>query len=667
MSLRGAVVPTRFSRYLHGALSLKGRLLLGLLVIWTLVVALLLGFGWRSGEALVGDSSRTHLRYEARLIADELTQQVETRLSALERLADRLDMADAEAEGRGALRQSDALLEWFNGLVVADAEGRIVSDWPRVEGRAGRYIGDRAFFRHVRAFKRPYVSEPFRGRNDGAPQVMFLVPRLDEAGDFQGMVGGVVNIRGGELFNRLGRIRLGARGYAAVITSSGHILYHPDDSLILSSMPETHANPWVDLALYGWEGEVLGRLINDDRAYQAYRQIWPADWIVGVILPRSQVMAPLQALVNRLGWWALLLAGLLVPAVGWLVWVSLRPLYRLETQMEEVGRGRRTQVSLATRMQELQRVAQTFNRVEVERGRAIARLRERQAFLDATLSSSPVGIFVTDKGGGVTYVNPALEELTGYDAEHHHAASWLERIHRDDRQSALDLWQYSLASGEDFLQQYRYYRQDGDMLWLEVHARRVVSGDVHLGFVGTVKDITERREEEALRQWEAEHDPLTGLLNRRGLERRLEEALADWRKTGTPSVLLVIDVDHFKPINDVGGHALGDEMLCQVAGMLSWMIRRSDHAARQGGDEFAILLPSCTFEQARHIAESLRDAISALKVVHEKQEFSVTLSIGVTSFERGDQRISSVMQRADAASYRAKRLGRDRVVMHGRA
>ncbi len=68
--------------------------------------------------------------------------------------------------------------------------------------------------------------------------------------------------------------------------------------------------------------------------------------------------------------------------------------------MEEVGRGRRTQVSLATRMQELQRVAQTFNRVEVERGRAIARLRERQAFLDATLSSSPVGIFVTDKGGG---------------------------------------------------------------------------------------------------------------------------------------------------------------------------------------------------------------------------------------------------------------------------
>ncbi len=91
-------MPTRFSRYLHGALSLKGRLLLGLLVIWTLVVALLLGFGWRSGEALVGDSSRTHLRYEARLIADELTQQVETRLSALERLADRLDAADAEAE-----------------------------------------------------------------------------------------------------------------------------------------------------------------------------------------------------------------------------------------------------------------------------------------------------------------------------------------------------------------------------------------------------------------------------------------------------------------------------------------------------------------------------------------------------------------------------------------
>ncbi|MDT8896544.1 diguanylate cyclase [Halomonas sp. I1] len=657
-------MPTRFSRYLHGALSLKGRLLQGLLVTWIVVAALLLMFGWRSGETLVGDSSRTHLRYEARLIADELTQQMDSRLAALERLADRLGASSREAGLRDALRQSDALLEWFDGLVVIDAEGRVVSDWPRVEGRVGLDTSNREYFQHVEAFKRPHVSEPFHGKASDAPLVMLMAPRLDETGDFQGLVGGVVSIRGGNLFQRLSRIRLGAQGFATVITSSGRILYHPDESLMLEPVPDEQANPWVNLSLYGWEGEALGTLISGDMAYQAYRQIWPADWIVGVVLPQPQAMSPLQELVNRLGWWALLVAGLVMPIMGWLVWLSLRPLYRLETQIEEVGQGQRTRVALATRMQELQRVAETFNRVEVAREQANARLSERQAFLDATLSSSPVGIFVTDEGGNVSYMNPALVELTGYGAGEHQLSSWVERIHSDDRQSALDLWQYSLDSGEDFLQQYRYYRQDGEMLWLEVHARRVTSDDTYLGFVGTVKDITERREEEALRQWEAEHDPLTGLLNRRGLERRLEEALADWRKTGTPSALLLFDMDHFKPINDIGGHALGDEMLCRVAQVLAWTIRRSDHAARQGGDEFAVLLPSCTLEQAWRIAESLRDLIGELKVVHKGQALRVTLSIGVTCFEPGDQRIGNVMQRADAASYRAKRLGRDRVVMH---
>ncbi|WP_318782705.1 sensor domain-containing diguanylate cyclase [Halomonas elongata] len=660
-------MPTRFSRYLHGALSLTGRLLLGLFVTWGVVVALLLGLGWRSGETLVGESSRTHLRYEVRLIADELAQQVDSRLSALERLAARLDEADSEGGGHDTLRRSDALLEWFDGLVVIDAEGRVVSDWPKLDRRVGLNIGDREYFQHVRAFKRPHVSEPFHGRASDVPLVMFMVPRLDESGAFRGLVGGIVKVHGGGLFNRLNRIRLGAQGGAVVVTSSGQVLYHSDDSLVLDTVPDPQDNPWVNLALYGWEGEALGTMFGGDMAYQAYRQIWPANWIVGVILPRSQVMAPLREWVSRLGWWALLVASLLIPVMGWLVWLALRPLYRLETQIDEVGRGLRSRVALTTRMQELQRVARTFNRVEVEREHAISRLQERQAFLDATLSSSPVGIFVTDRDGEVTYVNPALVELSGHDAEDHLPLTWRERIHVDDRQSVLDLWQYSLDSGDDFLQQYRFHRRDGEMLWFEVHARRVVSGDTHLGFVGTVKDITERREEEALRQWEAEHDPLTGLLNRRGLERRLEEALADWRKTGTPSVLLIFDLDRFKPINDLGGHALGDEMLCQVARALSRTVRRSDHTARQGGDEFAVLLPSCTFERAQDIAESLRETIRELQVVHGGRVFSVTLSLGVTCFERGDQRIESVMQRADAASYRAKRMGRDRVVMHGEA
>jgi len=181
--------------------------------------------------------------------------------------------------------------------------------------------------------------------------------------------------------------------------------------------------------------------------------------------------------------------------------------------------------------------------------------------------------------------------------------------------------------------------------------------------VGVVKDITERREQEALQRWEAEHDPLTGLLNRRGFDRRLEEAFADFQKTSTPSALLMFDLDNFKPINDEGGHALGDEMLRRIAQVVAWEVRRSDHVARQGGDEFAVLLPSCTIGQAERIAEALRQSVSEITVNQEGREYTVTLSIGVTRFDENDESVDDALARADAASYEAKGLGRDSVVL----
>src|SRR5690554_6731948 len=187
-----------------------------------------------------------------------------------------------------------------------------------------------------------------------------------------------------------------------------------------------------------------------------------------------------------------------------------------------------------------------------------------------------------------------------------------------------------------------------------------MGADQPLGFVGMVKDITEHRQQEALQRWEAEHDPLTGLLNRRGFERRLEEALAEHAKTGTPAVLILFDLDYFKPINDEGGHALGDEMLRRVAQVVAWEVRRSDHVARQGGDEFAVLLPSCTLKQANEIAESLRHAVSEVTVTHAGKTFGITLSLGITVLDEGDDSIDAVLERADLASYQAKAEGRNR-------
>lgn len=644
--------------------SLKGRLLLGLLCALLILAGLVLGMAWQVGKTMVQEANMAHMRYEADLIADEVTQQIDHRFQALERLSDILGMSN-DPEWLGyELRKNDALLAWFDAIVVSNSNGIIVSDWPAVAGRVGLDTAEFEYFRMLRGTRRPYVSEPFVGRASEMPMVLVSVPWLDSDGRFSGMIGGVVSLNSSGLFKRLATIRLGSEGYAAISTATGQILYHPNRALINNDSFDATAIPLLDLALDGWQGDGVGMLLDGRVGLQSYAQVWSANWVVGLYLPIKQAQLPLSGFIHKLWWIWCVAAVLMMPILWWLLARILTPLNLLETQIGEVGLGRRSGVDLATNMQELKQVASTFNRVENERQLLVGHLQEREAFLDSVLNASPQGMFVADFGGDITYMNPALLDILGIEPDMPMEA-WLEQIHIDDRSGAKDMWMHSLKTGNDYVRQLRFIRSDKEMLWLEIHARVVMlsQGGNSLGLVGVVKDITERREQEALQRWEAEHDPLTGLLNRRGFDRRLEEAFADFRKTSTPSALLLFDLDHFKPINDEGGHALGDEMLRRIAQVVAWEVRRSDHVARQGGDEFGVLLPSCTLGQAQRIAESLRQAVSEVSVSHEGKEYTVTLSIGVTSFDENDTNYNVALSRADAASYEAKGHGRDSVVV----
>lgn len=645
--------------------SLKSRLLLGLAITWFLVVSLMLAMSWQLGKTMVHATNVSHLRYEAKLLADEVTQEVVMRIQALERLRETIGSTEDPDWISYQLRQNDSLLPWFDGIVVANSEGVVVADWPAVVGRVGLNTADLEYFAMLRGSRRPYVSEPFVGRASGVPIVLVSVPRFTEQGDFDGFIGGVLKLDSGGLFNRLAKVRLGDSGFAGVATASGKILYHPDSKLVNVAVPDKRMNSLLDLALDGWEGDGVGKLLNGQMALQSYAQVWPANWIVGLYLPLEQAQWPLTNFIRQLWWLWVALALFTLPLLLWMLGRVLSPLRQLEKQIGEVGLGHRETVSLATNMRELQQVARTFNRVENERQLLLDHLQEREAFLDSVLNAAPQGMFVANIDGDITYMNPALLDMLGIAADMP-MELWLEQVHHDDIEGARDMWLHSLHTGSDFVRQLRFLRSDEELLWLDIHARVVMlSQDGHtLGLVGVVKDITERREQEALQRWEAEHDPLTGLLNRRGFERRLEEAFADFQKTSTPSALLLFDLDHFKPINDEGGHALGDEMLRRIAQVVAWEVRRSDHVARQGGDEFGVLLPSCTLSQARRIAESLRQAVREISVTHQGKEYLVTLSIGVTTFNEADGSVANVLARADAGSYKAKGLGRDGVVVN---
>ncbi|WP_425270307.1 diguanylate cyclase [Halomonas alkaliantarctica] len=650
---------------MHISRSLRGRLLLGLAATWFLVVTLLLGMSWQLGKTMVQETNMSHLRYEATLLADEVTQQIELRFQALERLRGSIGATNDEGWISYQLQQNDSLLAWFEGIVVVNREGTVVADWPAIVGRVGLDTTELEYFHMLRGTLRPYVSEPFEGRASGVPMVLVSVPRLTEQGEFDGFVAGILSLDSGGVFSRLAKVRLGENGYAGIATASGKILYHPDRSLINAPVPDKSFNPGLDLARDGWEGDSIGQLLNGQMALQSYAQIWPANWVVGLYMPVQQAQLPLAGFIQQLWWLWVLFALSMLPLLWWMLGRELSPLRHLEKQIGEVGLGYRENVSLATNMQELQQVASTFNRVEEERQLLLGNLQEREAFLDSVLNAAPQGMFVANMNGDITYMNPALLEMLGVSADAP-METWLTQIHNDDIVGAKDLWLHSLRTGNDFVRQLRFLRSDKELLWLDIHARVVtLSQDGHtLGLVGVVKDITERREQEAIQRWEAEHDPLTGLLNRRGFERRLEEAFADFQKTSTPSALLLFDLDHFKPINDEGGHALGDEMLRRIAQVVAWEVRRSDHVARQGGDEFGVLLPSCTLAQAMRIAESLRQSVSEISVTHAGKEYIVTLSIGVTTFDEVDSSVVDVLARADAGSYKAKEHGRDGVVVN---
>ncbi len=417
-----------------GIKSMHKRLLLGLALGWIAIVCVLLVSAWFSGQRQVREVNDNHLEYEATLIAEQVEQELSQRLDSLQRLGDTLDPGRAGNVSyvSAKLAQNDALLELFDALIVVDRDGQIVSRRPEPRDGAEVNVADRMYFQFMRSVGRPYVSEPFIGRISQSPLIMLSVPMKGPSGEFLGMVGGMIDVLDGSLFDRLRRIRIGSEGYASILTSSGRVLVHPNSNWVLKSAPSAEQNPWLDLALSGWEGTALGPTANGNMALQAYQQVWPANWVVGVFLPRDQAFAPLQWFVRHLWLVGGITVVVMLALLWWLLNQALRPLHSLERQIEAVGHGQRDFVDIESRALEIQRVADTFNRMVQSRREAESRLHDRQAFLDAVLASSPVGMFVYNLDGEIRYVNPAMVALTGYSLEQFRA-QWPRRARSSRR------------------------------------------------------------------------------------------------------------------------------------------------------------------------------------------------------------------------------------------
>jgi diguanylate cyclase (GGDEF)-like protein/PAS domain S-box-containing protein len=277
--------------------------------------------------------------------------------------------------------------------------------------------------------------------------------------------------------------------------------------------------------------------------------------------------------------------------------------------------------------------------------------REAERRFEIAFDRAPIGMALVGVDGGVERVNAALATITGRSAAELSALRHEELLHPDDEELAAEAFALLLAD-DGMATELRILHADGHPVWVALRATIVRDEEgtpVHV--LVQVQDITERRRLEDRLRHLADHDALTGLLNRRGIDRALSQHVARGRRYGAEGALLVLDLDGFKAVNDSLGHAAGDELIVTCALALKNRLRETDLLARLGGDEFAVLLPAEGEAEALMVAEKIVALI--------REVGGVTVSVGVTPF--GDEPTpSSALDRADMAMYAAKQAGRDR-------
>jgi diguanylate cyclase (GGDEF)-like protein/PAS domain S-box-containing protein len=182
-----------------------------------------------------------------------------------------------------------------------------------------------------------------------------------------------------------------------------------------------------------------------------------------------------------------------------------------------------------------------------------------------------------------------------------------------------------------------------------------------LGYRGASRDVTTQRRMAEQLAYQAAHDPLTGLANRREFERRLERALEDLQTTTSSHCLCYLDLDQFKLVNDTCGHTAGDELLRQVSSLIGDHLRAGDTLARLGGDEFGILLTHCPVASARLVSENIRKSVESFRFNWDKKVFTLGVSMGVVPLTAAGTSVAVALSAADSACYVAKENGRNQV------
>jgi diguanylate cyclase (GGDEF)-like protein/PAS domain S-box-containing protein len=298
-----------------------------------------------------------------------------------------------------------------------------------------------------------------------------------------------------------------------------------------------------------------------------------------------------------------------------------------------------------------------------------ARLYAEKERAQVTLRSIGDGVVTADAEGCIDYMNPEAEQMTGWTLAEAQGRRMAEVLRIVEETSGTEL---AWPTRDDFdrggdlgFAVAMLVRRDGTQLAVDesIAPIRGPQGQV-VGMVAAFRDVSEDRRRAAVLSYEASHDALTGLVNRREFERRLALALKSAAEEGSRHAVVYLDLDQFKVVNDTCGHPAGDALLRQLAEVMKQRLGEGDTLARVGGDEFCAILENCPGDAAAIVAESVRQAVAEFVFAAGERSFRIGISLGLVEVQGSESGTAEVLSAADAACRLAKEKGRNRLQVY---
>ncbi len=448
-----------------------------------------------------------------------------------------------------------------------------------------------------------------------------------------------------------------------VSDGKGRILAHPDRKLLMSSL---FAEPRLAEAAKRWQDsgspvEPDGLTIPVAAGVVTAGGVSGPDWVVWRVVSQEQLFAPLHSARQH----ALELAVVLIALSSALMllcsWWLLRPLKQVqERAMRMADPAVDPSAGWPSASGEIGDLAGVLREIGAERSRLEASNTQLLQQLRSVMSNAPVGIaFTRDKTFELVSSEFCLllgrseRELLGQPTHIIYES-------RADFETLAPQVKAAFAAGQAYVVDVRMCRGDGSPFWAHLRGRPVDANDSASGTIWTITDVSDAIQARSELEWAAHHDALTGLANRPAFERRLRKEFAS-QPHSLPPILMLIDLDHFKQINDSAGHPAGDTVLCAVATTLLARMRSRDLVVRLGGDEFAILIDNCPRDAAHRLAIDLSQAIAALQVPGGPGKLPFGASIGIAELHATFTDPDAWVKAADKACYEAKARGRNQV------